>query len=175
MWVWSLGWEDPLEKEMTTHSRILAWKIPWTEEPGRLQSKGLQRQTQLSNWAQGQSLVTAESESIGHPVIADSARPNGRSPPGSSVLEILQEFLEWVVIPFTWGSSLSKDQTLVSCIAGRFFAIWACREAPIVTVRELSVEILEFNWLESSDSSLTWSCVTLSKLFKFSVPQLAYP
>ena len=39
----SLGQEDPLEKEMATHSNILAWKIPWTEEPGRLQSMGLQR------------------------------------------------------------------------------------------------------------------------------------
>ena len=42
-WVQSLGWEDPLEKEMATHSSTLAWKIPWTEEPGRLQSTGLQR------------------------------------------------------------------------------------------------------------------------------------
>ena len=42
-WVRSLGWEDLLEKEMATHSSILAWKIPWTEEPGRLQSMGLQR------------------------------------------------------------------------------------------------------------------------------------
>ena len=41
-WVRSLGWEDPLEKEMATHSRILAWRIPWTEEPGGLQSLGLQ-------------------------------------------------------------------------------------------------------------------------------------
>ena len=39
----SLGQEDPLEKEMATHSSTLAWKIPWTEEPGRLQSMGLQR------------------------------------------------------------------------------------------------------------------------------------
>ena len=39
-WVQSLGWEDPLEKEMATHSSILAWKIPRTEEPGRLQSMG---------------------------------------------------------------------------------------------------------------------------------------
>ena len=39
----SLGWEDPLEKEMATHSSIPAWKIPWTEEPGGLQSNGLQR------------------------------------------------------------------------------------------------------------------------------------
>ena len=46
MWktqVLSLGQEDPLEKEMATHSSTLAWKIPWTEEPGRLQSMGLQR------------------------------------------------------------------------------------------------------------------------------------
>ena len=41
--VQSLGWEDLLEKEMATHSSILAWKIPWTEEPGRLQSMGSQR------------------------------------------------------------------------------------------------------------------------------------
>ena len=39
----SLGWEDPLEKEMATHSSILAWEIPWTEEPGGLQSSGSQR------------------------------------------------------------------------------------------------------------------------------------
>ena len=43
MWVQSLGWEDPLEKEMATHSNILAWKIPWTEELGGLQSMGPQR------------------------------------------------------------------------------------------------------------------------------------
>ena len=39
----SLGWEDPLEKEMATHSSILVWRIPWTEEPGGIQSTGLQR------------------------------------------------------------------------------------------------------------------------------------
>ena len=41
--VWSLGWEDPLEKEMATHSSTLVWKIPWAEELGRLQSMGSQR------------------------------------------------------------------------------------------------------------------------------------
>ena len=41
--VQSLGWEDPLEKEMATHSSILAWRIPWTEEPDRLQSTGSPR------------------------------------------------------------------------------------------------------------------------------------
>ena len=44
-WVQSLGQEDPLEKEMATHSSILAWKIPWMEEPGRRQSMGSQSQT----------------------------------------------------------------------------------------------------------------------------------
>ena len=44
-WIQSLGSEDPLEKEMATHSSILTWKIPWTEEPGRLQSMGLESWT----------------------------------------------------------------------------------------------------------------------------------
>ena len=43
MWVQSLGWEDSLEEEIATLSSTLAWKIPWTEEPGRLQSMGSQR------------------------------------------------------------------------------------------------------------------------------------
>ena len=42
-WVQSLAWEDPLEKGMATHSSILAWEIPWKEEPGGLPSMGLQR------------------------------------------------------------------------------------------------------------------------------------
>ena len=42
-WVQSLAWEDPLEKGKATHSSILAWRIPWTKEPGRLQSIGSQR------------------------------------------------------------------------------------------------------------------------------------
>ena len=46
----SLGWEDPLEKEMATHSSTLAWKIPWTEEHGRLQSMGLQSRTPLNDF-----------------------------------------------------------------------------------------------------------------------------
>ena len=52
-WVRSLGQEDPLEKEMATHSSTLAWKTPWTEKPGRLQSMGSQRV--------GHSLVTSPS------------------------------------------------------------------------------------------------------------------
>ena len=47
-WVQSLNREDPLQKGKSTHSSILVWEIPWTEEPGRPQSMGLQSQTQLS-------------------------------------------------------------------------------------------------------------------------------
>ena len=47
-WVRSLGWEDTLEEEMAAPSSILAWRIPWTEEPGGLQSVGSQSQIQLS-------------------------------------------------------------------------------------------------------------------------------
>ena len=62
MWetrVQSLGQEDLLEKEMATHSSILAWKIPWTEEPGSLQSMGLQRV--------GHELATSLFTSLSHP------------------------------------------------------------------------------------------------------------
>ena len=50
MQVRSLGWEDPLEESMATHSSILAWELPWTEEPGRLESMGLKKSgTRLSD------------------------------------------------------------------------------------------------------------------------------
>ena len=48
-WVRSLGWEDPLEKAMATHSSTLAWKIPWAEEPGGLQSGVVKSWTRLSD------------------------------------------------------------------------------------------------------------------------------
>ena len=54
-WILSLGWEDPLEKEMATHPSILTWEIPWTEEPRGLQSMGSQSWTQLSAHAHAQT------------------------------------------------------------------------------------------------------------------------
>ena len=59
-WVQTLGWEDPLEKGMVTHSSILAWRIPWTEEPGGLQTMGLQRvrHNRATNTSLLASLVT---------------------------------------------------------------------------------------------------------------------
>ena len=60
-WVQSLGWEDPLEKEMVTHSSILAWRIPWREKPGRLQTvHGVAKsRTRLSDFTKGASILIA--------------------------------------------------------------------------------------------------------------------
>ena len=58
-WVQSLGWEDPLKQEMETHSSILAWRIPWMEEPGRLQSTGVTKsRTWLSDFTSHANKVT---------------------------------------------------------------------------------------------------------------------
>ena len=62
MWVWALDQKDPLEKEMAIHSSILAWKIPWIEEPGEIQSIGFQRVGH--NWAQHTTQVNALFESL---------------------------------------------------------------------------------------------------------------
>ena len=63
--VWSLGWEDPLEKEMPTHSSILAWEILWTEQVGRLQSVDSQKGwTQLSDLTTLTNTVVRETEII---------------------------------------------------------------------------------------------------------------
>ena len=78
-WIQSLGWEDPLEKKMATHSSILAWRIPCTEEPGGLQSMESQSQTQLSDehsLSQGTSMNgLVESESCS--VVSDTLQPHG--------------------------------------------------------------------------------------------------
>ena len=100
MWVRSLGWEDPLKDSMATHSSILTWEIPWTEEPGGLQSTGSQRVGQ--DW-------TAEHTSTGSLAAAKSLQsclslcdPIDGSPPGSGVPGILQaRTLEWVAISFS--------------------------------------------------------------------------
>ena len=63
--VLSLDWEDPLEKEMATHSSILAWEIPWTEEPGELQSMGSQRvEHDLANKQQQQQFSSVAQASL---------------------------------------------------------------------------------------------------------------
>ena len=70
------------------------------------------------------TIIYYESESVSHSVMFNSLRPHELNPPGSSVHGILQaRILEWVAILFSSGSSQPRDQTPVSCIAGRFFTI----------------------------------------------------
>ena len=70
-WVRSLGWKDPLEEGMAPHSSILAWRIPWTEEPGGLQSMGSQRVGQrslagCSPWGHRESDTTERAQALEH-------------------------------------------------------------------------------------------------------------
>ena len=123
-WVRSLGQEDPLEKEMATHSSTLAWKIPWTEERSRLQSMGSQRVGH--DWATSLHIYIYICL-LSH--VHLFLNPMDCSLSGSSVHRILQaRILEWVAIPFSRESSQPRDWTWVSYITGRFFTIWATRE-----------------------------------------------
>ena len=176
MWetrVQSLGQEDPLEKEMATHSSTLTWKIPWMEGPGRLQSMGSQRvghdwATSLHfNWnihllitslhfsyhlessfpgaicwqaeesiekmsRRFHSLVGLKRRKLKNQPTEDGALfATPRTVAGQAPLHgIFQaRLLEWVAISFSRVSSRPKDQTQVSCTAGRFFTVWVTREA----------------------------------------------
>ena len=112
-WVQSLDQEDPLEKEIATHSSILAWEISWTKEPGRLQSMGLQRvrvaksQTQLNNKITHSPrdpiivlLNICVCYVLSHPVVSDSLQPHGLKP--SRLL-------------CSWGFSMQKHWSVLSC------------------------------------------------------------
>ena len=85
MWVQSLGWEDPLEEGMATHSSILAWRIPWTEESGKVQSIGSKRvrhnwsNLALTDWSTFHTLtcyLQFSSVEFSHSVVSDSFRPH---------------------------------------------------------------------------------------------------
>ena len=102
----SLGGEDPLEKEMSTHSSILAWEIPWTYKPGERQSMGLQRiGHNLATKHQQQSSCGIFWRLLRSKALRSCptlCKPTGCSPPGSSVHGILQaRILEWVAISFS--------------------------------------------------------------------------
>ena len=117
----SLNREDPFKEERATHLSILSWKIPWTEETSRLQSIGLQRVRH--NWVANTQCIW---KSLRHvrlfvtpwTVVCQVSLSREFSRPGY-----------WV--PFSRGSSQSRDQTQVSHISGRFFTTWATREVVV--------------------------------------------
>ena len=153
--VWSLGREDPLEKGMATHSSTLTWKIPWTEEPGRWGRK----ESDTSEWLhftyhlepsfpgaicwQAEEGIEKLSRRF-HSLVGLKGRELKNQPTKDGALFATPQtvasqaplhgifqarMLEWVAISFSRVSSWSKDQTQVSCTAGRFFTVWASREA----------------------------------------------
>ena len=155
IWTWSLGQKDPLEEKVANHSSILAWIIPWTEEPGSpwchkksgtIEYKynvcvcmpimnSLSIHLWLDTYVTSISwlLTTAVNISEWSEVIQSCptlCNPMGCSLPGSSVHGIFQaRILEWVAISFCRESSWSRGRTWVSHIVGRRFTIWATRQA----------------------------------------------
>ena len=103
----SLGWEDPLEKEMATHSSTLACKIPWTEEPGRLQSMGLQSQTQLSDFTFNFRFHALEKEMATHSSILAWKISMGRGTWQATVRGVAKS---WTRLSFPGGSD-GKEST----------------------------------------------------------------
>ena len=118
------------EKEMATHSSVLAWRIPGTGEPGGLPSM--------------------ESHRVGHDW-SDLAAAADCSPPGSYVRGILQaKIMEWVAIPFSRSSSWPKDQIRISCIAGLFFIVRTTREAHHFLQKKKNTKLFSKYWIPTS-------------------------
>ena len=134
---------------MATHSSVLAWRIPGTEEPSGLPSLGSHRVGH--DWSDlaaaaaarrncySNSWVKCSQEKLSGPALYLVTQlcptlwdPMDHSPPDSSVHGILlARISEWVAMPSSRGSSQLRDWTQVSCAAGGFFTSWATREAPI--------------------------------------------
>ena len=134
MQVQSLGREDPLEKEMITHSSILAWEIPWTEGPGRLQSIGLQKsQTRLSDWAKWRCRNREQT----------SVRSVGRSGTERVTRIFLKVFIEFIATMLLFYvlffghrhvgsySFPTRDWTHSPCIGRQSPNYWNTREVPL--------------------------------------------
>ena len=102
-WVRSLGWEEPLEEGMATPSSTLAWKIPWAEKPGRLQSTGSQR-------ARYVCVCVCVCVCVSCFIVSNSLQPIDCIPPSPSLHGILQvRTLEWVAISFSKRNYRRKE------------------------------------------------------------------
>ena len=137
-WVWSPGWDDPLEKQMATHSSILDQKIPWIEEPGRLQSMGSWGVRYfLATKSPPQGYIVQQEKYNQYFIIAVNYKVKATqlclalcNPKDYIVHGIFQaRILEWVAFPFSRGSFQPRDWTQVSHFAGRFFTSWDTRKA----------------------------------------------
>ena len=109
-WVQSLGLEDPLEEGMATHCNIPAWRIPWTEEPGRLQSTGSPQRVVSDRATERKQEEPAAGEE--HQGLQDEASPAGCSLPQRVCAQVALTFR-----PLSWPHSLATPSPQVSVIA----------------------------------------------------------
>ena len=149
----SLGWEDPLKKGMATHSSILAWRIPWTEESGRLQSIGLQRVRQ--DWAINTYCVSVQFSSVAQSCLT-LCDPMNHSTPGLPVhhqlLESTQTDVHWVgnaiqpshplLSPSPPALNLSQHQGLFK---------WVSSSHQVAKVLEFQLQHRSFQWTPRTD------------------------
>ena len=190
-WVWSLGWEDPLEKEMAIHSSTLAWKIPWMEEPGRLQSMGSQRAGH--DWATSLCIVALQCyvgfcctmKCLSCVLCAKSLRscptlydPVDYSPPGSSVHGILQAgILAWFAMPSSRELSNPgiEPVSLTSPVLARgFFSSCPAREGQLdVVVQPLSHVHLQHARPPCPSPSPEWACSNSCPLCQWCHPTIS--
>ena len=163
----SLGWEDPLEKEMVTHSSILAWRIPWTEEPGRLQSTGSQRvghdwATSLSLFHFMPSLSCGMWDLVPWPRIEPGAPTLGR-----------WSFSQWTnrEAPARWILNLWTSRE-VCLFASLLFYFWEKAESLQSSKQAIDQFLCLWIWhlYSDPDSSTYW--MTLGKAHNISEPQL---
>ena len=119
--IWSLGWEDSLEKEMATHSNILAWEILWTEEPGGVQYLGSQKIcTRLSNW------TTTKPKDLKSPGPSFHPRLNPWLITAWTGVELMNECTNsWdfstIIYPIGWGEGCRHGKKSLSALKRRHF------------------------------------------------------
>ena len=101
-WVWSLGQEDPLEKEIATQSNTLAWKIPWTEEPGRLQSMGVAKSRTRLSFNANVSRAKLEMVITHLVVLSTFETPDLHTLYHQSLVEIMKAEMLWVLSEQLW-------------------------------------------------------------------------
>ena len=159
MWesrVQSLGREDPLEEEMATHCSTLAWKIPWTEGPGRLQSVGSPRVGH--DWmASLTHTIVLLVLVLGGSAVSESPGPMGYSPPVFFVHRISQaRLLGQVALSYARGFSQARDRILDSCLG--WWILYHCSiwEAPryLLNISNLSLNKLQIFYAKTFTGSL---------------------
>ena len=164
-WVRSLGQEDPLEKEMATHSSILAWRIPRTEEPGRLQSMGSQRARH--HWATKHSTEHFSCHSLGKQVLLTEVRDAVKYPVGSPTAKnILNQHVNSIE-----AENLSDNENSVEILAPRYkryAAIWTLFLADLcLSFLEYRMKIIiMFTSWKIIYGELFPCCLTLNKYVK---------